>query len=88
MSKDGIMRIVENEPLLTRLILAGIALAVSFGAPISNEQVQNILEFVSVVVLVVLVYSARQAVTPVTKAEAKIDEAYHAQPGVDEKPTL
>jgi len=88
MNKDGIMRIIQNEPILTRAIMATITLAVSFGAPISNDQVENILEFASIIVLLVLVYSAREAVTPVAKAEAKIEEAYQADPNVDEKPTL
>ena len=88
MNKDGIMRIIQNEPILTRAIMAVITLLISFGLPISNDQVESVLEFTSIVILLVLVYSAREAVTPVAKAEAKIEEAYHADPSVDEKPTL
>lgn len=88
MNKEGLMRIIQNEPIVTRAILAFITLAVSFGAHISDTQGQSILDTVSIIILLVLVYTAREAVTPVAKAEEKIDEAYHADPSVDKKPTL
>lgn len=79
-------RLWHTEPALIRgFIAAAIALAVSFGVPITVEQKAQVLGFVAALLMLGQAWSTRQSVySPATvddiddEADDAIAEAYHA----------
>ncbi len=87
--------IVKHEPAyiittITAFLVAAFGLAATFGFNVSEETQKALFAMVSSAVALIFVLGPiiRQYVTPVAKAEEKIDEAFHADPAVDEKPKL
>ena len=80
---------MKNEPVITAvsigaIISALLSLLVSFGLNVSDDQIQAILQFASLVVpLVLAAVYARARVTPVDKARRRKRRPNDRRPGQD-----
>jgi NADH:ubiquinone oxidoreductase subunit 6 (subunit J) len=75
---------------ITGLITAIVGVLVAFGIDVSDAQRDSIIgAVVSLSAVIVLMGPViRQFVTPVGRAQAKVDRAYQSTPGVDPKPEI
>ena len=82
----------SNEPValggvVTAVAVAAIPFLRSFGVDITQDQSNATLGLLAALI-VAGTFFVRSRVTPVERANDRITEAFHATPGVDEKPTL
>jgi hypothetical protein len=71
------MAIWKTEPaLISGLVAAALVLAVSFGAPISDDQQKAVLGFTAAALMLLQAVVTRQNVVPVVVAEAQELVAY------------
>lgn len=75
---------------VTAFITAAIGVLVAFGVDVTEDQRNAILGLVAAISTLILIAGPiiRQYVTPVEKAEAKIDEAFAEDPDTGSRPTL
>lgn len=87
------MNPVQQEPVATMgaailaVFVAGIALLPTFGVAIDGAQQTALIAFVTSVITLGTVYQ-RSRVTPVDKANARIEEAFHSDPTIGEPPLI
>ena len=87
------MNTVQQEPVasmgaaILAVFVAGIALLPTFGVNIDANQQAALIAFVTSVITLGTVY-ARSRVTPVTKANAHIQEAFDSDPAIGEAPLI
>lgn len=81
-------KILTNEVVLKRLVIALIALLISFGAPISSSQQSAVVEAVSAIVAIIALSDIARVTVSTKKADEAIDVAFYSDPEKDDKPTI
>lgn len=76
--------------IITAFATAVLGLIAAFGLDVSDSQRNAIIGVIAPTVTMIVVAGEliRSQVTPTTKAEQKITEAFHADPSTDQRPKL